>query len=172
MKKYKIKLQPQITGKGMSQSMLLLGILLMIFELGCKKIVQVDAPYTSLTGKNVYTNNTTSISVLTGIYTQMGNGDIYSGVNGISLNSGLAADELTLWKGGMDGGDLQRIYQNNLSSQVFSAPYYWVSCYRQLLTANSALEGLTASNTLTPRRKKAIAGRSLFYAGVFSFLPG
>ena len=49
-------------------------LMLIIFTFigsSCKKLDQVDAPYTSINADNIYTNNATAASVLTGIYTTL-----------------------------------------------------------------------------------------------------
>src|SRR5215467_6803660 len=62
----------------------------------CEKFLVIDPPSTSINEGNVYQSDATAIAVLTGIYTRIANGDIISGLNGISLKAGLSADELTL----------------------------------------------------------------------------
>src|SRR5258708_7406862 len=79
----------------------ILFLILIITQFGCKKLVEVLSPVTSLTSENVYENDATAAAVLTGIYTAMtvpsplGTGTI----DAISLISGLSADELTLYGG-------------------------------------------------------------------------
>src|SRR5687767_7538803 len=69
----------------------------MFLHLGCKKLVDVDAPTTSLVSENVFTNDATAAAVLTGIYTNMSMGQFASGNRSVSLLSGLSADELTVY---------------------------------------------------------------------------
>ncbi|WP_166437137.1 RagB/SusD family nutrient uptake outer membrane protein [Niastella caeni] len=148
-----------------------LTILLMVAALSiasCKKFVDVHAPITSLTGQNVFTNDATAASVLTGIYGLIGSGSVYTGANGISLRSGLSADELTLASGTFFGNN-QQLYQNNLSAQIQLSPSYWEDYYQKLLTVNSALEGLNASKALTNAVKNQLLGEAYFLRGFFHF---
>src|SRR5687768_832896 len=71
-------------------------LLLVIGWSSCKKFVEVQSPNTSVNEGNVYKSDATAIAALTGIYTRMSSGSIFSGGDGISLLSGLSADELTL----------------------------------------------------------------------------
>ena len=68
---------------------------------GCKKLVEVDAPVTSINAANVYTSDATAAAVLTGIYTKISdqNYDLsfIDNINGISLFPSLSADELTVY---------------------------------------------------------------------------
>ena len=46
-------------------------LVILTAETGCKKLVAVDSPYTSITSSNVYNSDQTAIGVLTGIYNQL-----------------------------------------------------------------------------------------------------
>lgn len=139
-------------------------------QASCKKWVEIDAPITSLTAKNVYTDNATAVAVLTGIYATMGSGNSnYTGLNGISLRTGLSGDELTLWSGGFDGGDLHQLYQNNLLAQKPIGINPWQEYYQRLLTINSAVEGLESSTALNPAVKKQLLGEARFLRAFFHF---
>ena len=73
-----------------------IGLLIIIGMTGCKNLVQVDPPVTSITGENVYTNDATAIAAVTGIYANMSKVNSFAtGSAGISLFAGLSADELT-----------------------------------------------------------------------------
>jgi starch-binding outer membrane protein, SusD/RagB family len=145
-------------------------ILFFVFILtvtSCKKLVEVDAPTTSLTALNVYDNDATAASVLTGIYGNMGSGGLYTGASGISMSSGLSADELTLSAAAFSGRNLQ-LYQNNFSAGL-NTVLYWGDYYSKLLIVNSAIEGLTASNSLTKTVKNQLLGEAYFLRAFFHF---
>ena len=148
---------------------IILFLIITIPTVSCKKLVEVDVPITSLTSLNTYNNDGTATSVLTGIFGSMGSGEVYTGSSGISLRCGLSADELVLWNGGFNGGANQQLYQNNLSARLPIAPDYWQDYYKKLLTINSAIEGLEASNTLTKAVQKQLLGESLFLRAFFHF---
>ncbi len=60
-------------------------------------------------------------------------------------------------------------YQNDLSATVDqkSAPY-WNWCYSFIYTTNAAIEGVSASTTLTPSVKSQLLG-SVFHEGFLLF---
>lgn len=138
-------------------------------QTSCKKFVEVDAPITSLNAKNVYTNDAAAAAVLTGVYAFIGNGQVFSGSSGIGLCSGLNADELTLWSGGLNNENLRQFYQNNLMAEKPIAPSYWQQLYSMILTTNSAIEGLESSTVLTPAVRLQLLGESKFLRAFFHF---
>lgn len=160
IKVFKVKMDTRIIAT--------LCVFVILFLTGCKKWVETDPPITSVTGKNVYNDDATAVSVLTGIYANMGSGNAnYTGLNGIALRSGLSSDELTLYPGGFDGQDLQRLYQNNLLAQIPLVLSPWQEYYQNLLVINSAIEGLQASTSLTAALKKQLLGEALFVRAFF-----
>src|ERR1044072_1347838 len=65
----------------------------------CKKLVEIPPPPDQLAGNNVFTNDESAISVLTGIYVSMSQTGTFSGIRSIGLYTGLSSDELTLYNG-------------------------------------------------------------------------
>jgi hypothetical protein len=137
---------------------------------GCKKQIEVDAPYTSTNAGNVFNDDATAKSALTGIYAQMGNSSTFSGSRSIGLYAGLSADELTLYSGVTDS-KLIAYYTNSLASNG-SLDYgtdAWKSLYPYLYTCNAAIYGLTASNSLTPSVRQQLLGEAKFLRAFFNF---
>src|SRR5688572_27180331 len=67
-------------------------------SIGCKKLVEVDAPITLTNAETVYSDDTKSIAVLTGIYNRLSAGSLTSGdLYSISFFTGLSSDELALF---------------------------------------------------------------------------
>jgi hypothetical protein len=150
--------------------------ILVALSAGCKKLVTVPAPVTQLSSENVFTNNSTAASVLTGIYTEMAAGPaVPSGgatVDYISLLCGLSADELTL-----DGGNansnatLAQFYVDAFTagSPSSDATTIFSSGYSLLYVANLAIEKLAGSTALTPSVKQQLMGEALFMRAFFYF---
>lgn len=142
-----------------------LGVLL-IFNTGCKKFVEVGTPNTNIDSKNVYSNNTTAVSVLTGLYTSASQ----SGLTGTDIPSvgfmtGLSGDELTLYSG--DDPRLQTYYQNNVSPSGYS--HFWSNFYKYIYITNLAIQGITNSSTLTPALKQQLLGEARFMRALYYF---
>src|SRR5690242_11751736 len=71
------------------------GILALSLLFSCKKMVEVNAPPTSVSEENVYKSNSTAIAVLTGIYTNMATGSIED-ENLRTMLTSLSGDELMI----------------------------------------------------------------------------
>ena len=137
----------------------------------CSKLVEIPAPTNAITEENVYATDETAISVLTGIYTKMGNinsSRIFTGNLGISAICGLSVDELTLWSGVTSAKHIA-YYQNALSVINKTGSDYWAPLYNYIVTCNAALEGLGSSNTLTPSIRRQLQGEAKFMRAFFYF---
>lgn len=143
-------------------------VILVILTSGCKKLVEVNAPVTSVNGDNVYTNDAQAASVLTGIYTKMAASSLLSltGITSMSLFPGLSADELALYSGG--NAQYSAYYTNSLGSNTYGFEF-WNNVYPQIFVCNSAIEGLNKSTLLTPAVKQQLVGEAMFMRAFFYF---
>jgi len=146
-----------------TQSIRLFSIFLCVIFISnssCKKFVNIDAPKTSINGKNVFSSDATAIAVLNGIYINMAASSIIGGdMTSIGYLTGLSGDELTL--SDIVSDDRRKYYQNMLDSGLDNSSL-WLVIYPRIYILNSALEGITASNSLTPRVKKQLIGEVKF----------
>ena len=141
----------------------LLPFIVMSTTFGCKKFLEVGAPQTSMNSENVYTTDATATSVLTGIYITLSMADLDNGeLNGISLLGGLSSDELKVIN---NDARLLSYFNNALNA----ADHSWANYYRMVFTVNSAIEGLSGSNQLTPGVKKQLLGEAMFLRGLCYF---
>ncbi len=74
----------------------MLGVTVLIFLNSCTKLIEINAPTTSINTENVYSNSESAISALTGIYAEMSRGGggfntggFATGPQSISLLAGL-----------------------------------------------------------------------------------
>jgi len=133
-------------------------LLCMLILPSCKKFLEIDPPKDRLVENNVYETDATAAAVLTGVYQQMVNsGGFSSGINGISLLSGLSADEFVNYS---NEATKEEFYTNSLKKETFTT--YWGTLYRYIFTANSAIEGISASSGLTPAAKDQLQGEAKF----------
>jgi hypothetical protein len=132
-------------------------IAFLILQSGCKKLVTVPAPMTSLNSANAYTNDAAAIAVLNGIYVQMSNNTAVH-----SVIPALSADELTLYD--INNTGYQPAYLNTLTNSTDAAVGgFWGSFYSTIFVANNAIEGLTTSSVgLTPMVKQQLLGEAYF----------
>lgn len=125
----------------------------------CTKLVEVDSPINRTTQLSVYNNDANAISVLTAIYTKMIEGDVSSSqITGISTYLGLSGDELTLF----DQGEPRFFYYTNSLNANNVGLDFWSRIYPIIFSANSALEGLSGSNSLTPSIKQQLLAEAKF----------
>ena len=107
----------------------------------CKKLVDVSPPPSQIADKNVFNNNETAISVLTGIYVSMSNDGNFTGLSSMTMYTALAADELTLDKSLGDSRHLG-YYSNSLGADANVGSQLWTPIYNYIYKCNAALEGL------------------------------
>jgi hypothetical protein len=137
--------------------------------MSCTKLVEVNAPVTSVNAENVYTNDATATAVLTGIYSLMSQGTGgFTGLNGLSLRCGLSADEFTLFSN-VTTPRLLAYYQNNLAAITGFGTEFWASWYTSIYYCNSALEGLARSQSISKDVKKQLNGEAKFMRAFFYY---
>ena len=144
---------------------LIICMLFIVCFCSCKKLIEVEPPVTSVTGASVYNSDATAIAVLTGLYTQITTG--ITGSTGISFLTALSSDELILNNSVTNVSQIS-YYKNDLS--VIKGGYeLWIKLYPYIFTCNSAIEGLNASNVLTPEIKMQLLGEAKFMRAFFYF---
>jgi len=125
----------------------------------CKKLVEVPAPVTSINAVNVFTNDATAASVLTGIYTNLSASNVVNAdPASLFFYTGLSSDELKLI--GTGNKNFLNYYFNMLNAD--ESGQSWETIYSMVFVVNSALEGLSASQALTPEVKKQLLGEAAF----------
>lgn len=131
-------------------------ILSLIFQIlvGCEKLIEVDPPIDQQVGKGIYENDVTAASVITGLYTDMSSVNFYD----ISMRLGLTSDELAT--NVAPGSILYTLYTNSIVSE--GDQLFWSPLYAYIFKVNSAIEGISISNTLTPRVKQILLGEAKF----------
>lgn len=141
----------------------------MIFlSIGCKKLVEVQAPGNGLIKDVVYSNDQAAIGVLNNIFIMVSGGHFFNyGMNCVPLITGLSSDELSLGDLSMYN-DLAAFFQNNIEPQVISKDV-WTSAYDLLYKVNDAIEGVTMSTTLTPHVKTQLLGEAKFLRAFIYF---
>ena len=151
------------------RSSLTIGLIfgMLIFLSSCKKYIEVEAPANQISSANVYTSDATAAAVLTDIYTKISRASfLTTGISSMPLLTGLSSDELTLFSGASQ--PFIGYYNNNLSSTV-SGFELWKNIYPMIFVCNSAIQGLTESESLTPAIKDQLIGEAKFMRAFFYF---
>jgi starch-binding outer membrane protein, SusD/RagB family len=139
-------------------------LLLLVGLSSCKKIVAVDSPPTRLVTSSVYASNSTATAAVNSIYARMANTGLTDGSGSVSVLLGLYADELKNYA--VNNTNLSLIYTNSLTAEN---RFFWNELFQQLYVVNAAIEGLSASEGLTPSRKKQLMGEVKFIRAFLFF---
>lgn len=121
---------------------------------GCKKLIEIDPPKSTIVTEQVFSNNTQAEWALAAVYSKLINGDMstYTDIGKRTFSSGLAtilggvsADEFYT-NGGMQdsyfyyaGINKISLLRNDATKEI------WRSAYRTIFDANAVLEGVANS---------------------------
>lgn len=139
----------------------------------CKKYLEIDPPINSISADNVYKNDNTAASVITGIYASMMASDFTGGgITSTSLLMELSADNLVLFD--INKANYLAYYRNQLeptytNTRSFGNGDYWSNLYPRIYAINAAIEGINQSNTLSTNVKKRLLGEAYFLRGFYYF---
>lgn len=156
----------------MFKRIIVMGTFLILFA-SCKKMTEVGPPSNLTTGGDVFNFNSTASAVLSGIYTSISKSNFSpfeENLPFIGLYTGLSGDELTLWEGVTDIQGLF-YYKNSLTSTVNTnvGGEFWTTLYKYIFVCNSAIEGISASTSLSANVKNHLLGEAKFLRAFFYF---
>ena len=139
----------------------LLGALLCILCISCKKSVAVDLPIDKITSDRVFENDQTAIGAVSGIYSQMMPTVLFYSSGGTSIYAGLAADELYITNA-TNPNEMQ-FAENSLSaSNGIIQTNFWYWSYKMNYQASLCIEQLSKSQTISPEVKNTLLGEARF----------
>lgn len=138
-------------------------ILSLITAPGCKKFVEVPDPITNTSYSNVYTNDATATSVLTGIYADLANSSANTPqLLSLSVYGGLSADEFSLINNPSNIGYVNYYRNRSDSRGAQVSTDFWTNAYQILYVANSAIGALSNNTALTPAVRQQLMGEAKF----------
>jgi starch-binding outer membrane protein, SusD/RagB family len=145
-------------------------IFLCVTCFSCKKLVEVDPPYTSVNAENIFSSEANSIALLTSVYGKMSQASILSGgITSVSVFTGLSSDELTLYSGAFSNKIYLGYYQNSLLSSTTGAFDIWVNIYPLIYTINFSIKGLSNNEKLSRPVRDQLLGEAKFVRAFFDF---
>jgi hypothetical protein len=133
-------------------------VVFIIAIISCKKLVEIPAPTNSITTEQSYGTNALAISSVLGMYDYMSwnrNSSTYVN-NWITINVGMASDELKAY-GGNTTFEKNMLFPDNGDVSLF-----WNGPYFSIYQANGAIEGLQASTSVTEAVKRQLTGEAKF----------
>lgn len=128
----------------------------------CADFLEVSVDRSQITKDVVFDNDITASAAVSGIYSDMYNNytSFSSGnVNGVSGLCGMSSDELNYYPQDFSYSAFE---EYSLDSQNSNVLLLWQSMYYAIYGANSALEGLNSSASITPEVKDQLIGELLF----------
>lgn len=139
----------------------LLTIAILLSVNGCAELVDVDAPKTQTIFQTVFSDDQTATSVVAGIYSTMITNGSFAGGGpaSMTIQAGLSSDEYTNMN--TSASSLQ-FSDNSLAPANATVLTMWADLYRYIYYANSALEGIHATSSLSPEVSKQLEGEALF----------
>ncbi|MDQ0964858.1 hypothetical protein QFZ20_000261 [Flavobacterium sp. W4I14] len=127
--------------------------------LSCKKYVEIEDPKDQLATGTVFTTDATATAAMVGIYSDM-NASNYQFANVLtSFTCAMAADEFVY---ASVLANFDEFKNNALTPGNTYVGIMWSSPYNFIYRANAVIEGVTASNTLTPAVKNQLLGEAKF----------
>lgn len=135
-------------------------LLLTMLFMACEDFVEIAPPKESLVKSEVFANDITALSAMTGVYTYMMNRTFSSGYynRSITFLSGLSADEYTNYN-----SSLEPFFYNALLSTDSNLDRLWSGPYSVIYRANSILEGImSAESGVSADIEKQLEGEAKF----------
>jgi starch-binding outer membrane protein, SusD/RagB family len=135
--------------------------------ISCKKLIEVAPPVDQLTTKTVFSNDSTAVAAVRGIYSDIMRLNNYIGNGGISLYCGLSADELATTR---SISTYDAFLTNSLLPNNYTVgPYFWQKGYFHIYQANAVLENLGSSKGITGPARAQLTGETKFIRAFFYF---
>lgn len=135
----------------------------------CEKLIETDFPNNQLATELVFEDEQTAEAALAGLYAGLWNNSIISGTaDGAGLALGIYTDDITcLSTTGSNG--IVDIFNNQQLETNTSVNSIWTNAYQQIYMANSILEGVENSKSLSAPVKNRIKGEVLFVRSILYF---
>lgn len=131
------------------------------------KLTDVGGPVTSTVNANVFKNDASATSVVTGLYSKamLPTTSFLNG--GVTIYPAFSADEFVF--NGTTSTILEFMNNSLQSSNQFIRTALWTPAYSLLYQANAAIEGINASKALSAATKKQLLGEAYFIRAFIFF---
>ena len=124
----------------------------------CKKFLEANIPTSKVNSHLVFTDEAMATSAVAGIYYNMVANGYVSGINSVTINTGLTSDELI---NHIPLIDAEYFGKNNILAQNATNLALWSSMYHTIYQANAVLEGIENSS-LKIEVKDQVKGEAKF----------
>lgn len=143
-------------------------LVLTFFVFGCKKSIQIPPPIGTITTSQVFSTDNQALSAVSGIYHKMMQSGLIITNGGMSIYSGLSADELIPYNQSLS--DESQFYKNTLvSTNNVIGSQMWASTYSNLYGANAVMEGLQNYSGVHDSVRRELTGEAEFVRAFYNF---
>jgi hypothetical protein len=145
-------------------------ILLCVFGVSCKKILQISNPINEVSSNQVFSNDILATAAMTGVYSNMINSSPAFGVgsnNGLlTVYAGASADELDFFSPYTDNNEFQSDLLLSGNGVINS---FWQSEFYTLYQVNSVLGGLATATGVHDSVKNELIGEAEVVRALVNF---
>jgi hypothetical protein len=128
---------------------------------GCDNFLETDGPSGQILESTVFENDITATAAITTMYAKLRDEVLVTGnTYGLGLQMGLYSDELNYY--GAPNQSLETFFTHQILASNTLVSRTWNSAYNLIYMANANLEGLEASQSLSPNLKNQLIGEALF----------
>lgn len=144
-----------------------------LFSTGCKKLVQIGAPVSTITTTEAFADSSDANSAILGIYNSIAvtQANIYFGNGAITVYSGSSSDELFPFQGSASPSDQYQMYTNSIEAANMNTIYglYWTSAYQVIYQTNACITDVLASKGISVNLKLQLEGEAKFIRALYYF---
>lgn len=132
---------------------------LVVLQLSCKKMIQVDSPIDKIITKDVFSDDQSATGAVVGLYSTIMGANMFFASGAMTLYPGLSADEIYNTFTNSNG----EFTSNHISVTNSSIQNnIWRYGYNYIYQANAILEGLSRSQSLSEATRNQLTGEMKF----------
>ena len=135
-------------------------------SIGCKKLVQIPPPTSTITTSQVFADSADAASALLGIYSTLAYTNYGFANSSLTIYPGLSADELLSFNTFID---LESMSTNTILPANGNTSNLWSQGYATLYQPNAVIEGLQASTGVSQSVKAEFIGEAKWIRAFINF---
>src|SRR5690606_34525205 len=140
----------------------------LFFMTGCEDFLETDDPTGQISAEVVFEDEATATAAVTTMYAILRDEVLITGNSiGLGVLMGLYTDELDYY--GAPGQPLESFFNHQILASDTMVSNTWKSCYNLIYMANTAFEGIEASEALSDVVKHQLLGEVLFIRAMTHF---
>lgn len=146
-----------------------LTVCLVLTAVSCEKWIETDFPVHQIPTELVFEDEQTAEAALAGLYGSLWNNSLVSGgSDGMGLLLGLYTDEISTVAAPGGSGPVELYYNSQIPTSL-TVSAVWTNAYQQVYAANSIIEGVRNSKSLSQAARDRITGEALYVRSLLLF---